>query len=51
MAKITWKKTQKINPKSDEKLVKKKREEINNIFSQNKAGIDRIWGNNSIFFR
>ncbi|WP_333302266.1 MULTISPECIES: IS630 family transposase [unclassified Microcoleus] len=40
MAKITWKKTQKINPKSDEELVKKKREEINNILSQNKAGIE-----------
>ena len=34
------KKTQKINPKSDEELVKKKREEINNILSQNKAGIE-----------
>ena len=40
VAKITWKRTQKINPKSDEELVKKKREEINNILSQNKAGIE-----------
>jgi transposase len=40
MAKITWKKTQKINPKSDEELVKKKREEINNILAQNKTGIE-----------
>jgi putative transposase len=31
MAEITWKKTQRINPKSDEELVKKKKEEINNI--------------------
>lgn len=40
MAKITWKKTQKINPKSDDELVKKKREEINNILSENKADIE-----------
>jgi putative transposase len=33
-------KTQKINPKSHEELVKKKREEINEILSINKAGIE-----------
>ncbi len=48
MAKITWKKTQKINPKSDEELVKKKREEINKILSQNKAGIE--FGEIIVFF-
>ncbi len=40
MAKITWKRTQKINPKSDNELVKTKREEINNTLSKNKAGIE-----------
>ncbi|WP_293262410.1 IS630 family transposase [Microcoleus sp. PH2017_21_RUC_O_A] len=40
MAKITWKKTQNINPKSDDELVKLKREEINNTLSENKAGIE-----------
>ncbi|MEG4812697.1 winged helix-turn-helix domain-containing protein, partial [Microcoleus sp. F8-D1] len=39
-AKISWKKTQKINPKYDAELVKKKTEEINDIFLQNKAGIE-----------
>ncbi|MEG4087714.1 IS630 family transposase [Microcoleus sp. POL10_C6] len=39
-ANISWKKTQKINPKSDEELVKKKREEINDILFKNKAGIE-----------
>ena len=39
-ANISWKKTQKLNPKSDEELVKKKREEINDILSKNKAGIE-----------
>ena len=38
-ANISWKKTQKVNPKSDEELVKKKREEINEILSKNKSGI------------
>jgi hypothetical protein len=28
MAEITWKKTQRINPKSDEKLVKKRRKKL-----------------------
>src|SRR6476469_3077310 len=37
-AKISWKKTQKLNPKFDEKLEKKKAEEINNILFKNKAG-------------
>jgi putative transposase len=39
-ANISWKKTQKIHAKSDEELVKKKREEINEILSKNKAGIE-----------
>ena len=39
-AKISWKKTQKTNPKFDEELVKKKREEINDILFKNKAGIE-----------
>jgi len=39
-ANISWKKSQKVNPKSDEELVKKKREEINEILSLNKAGIE-----------
>jgi putative transposase len=30
-ANISWKKTQKLNPQSAEELVKKKREEINEI--------------------
>ena len=38
-ANISWKKTQKINPKADDDLVKKKREEINDILSKNQAGI------------
>ncbi|WP_228056115.1 hypothetical protein [Microcoleus sp. LEGE 07076] len=37
---LPGKKTQKINPKSDTELVKKKREEINNILTKNKAGIE-----------
>ncbi|WP_333425487.1 winged helix-turn-helix domain-containing protein [Microcoleus sp. herbarium8] len=40
LAKITWKKTQKINPKSNPKLVKKKRKEINKILAKNKVGIE-----------
>ena len=39
-ANISWKRTQKINSKSDEELVKKKREEINELLSKNKAGIE-----------
>jgi putative transposase len=38
-AKISWKKTQKTNPKFDKELVKKKTEEINDILFKNKAGI------------
>ena len=34
------KKTQKITPKTDKKLVKRKREQINEILSKNKAGIE-----------
>jgi putative transposase len=33
-------KNQKLNPKFDEELVKKKREEINDVLSKNKAGIE-----------
>jgi len=39
-AKISWKKTQKTNPKFDKGLVKKKTEEINDILFKNKAGIE-----------
>ena len=39
-ANISWKKTQKLHPKFAEELVKKKREEINDILSKNKAGIE-----------
>jgi putative transposase len=39
-AKISWKKTQKTNPKFDKKLVKKKTEEINDFLFKNKAGIE-----------
>jgi putative transposase len=37
---LVEKKTQKINSKSDKELVKKKREEINEILSKNKAAIE-----------
>ena len=47
-ANISWKKTQKFNPKSDDELVKKKREEINDILSKNKAGIE--YGEVIVFF-
>src|SRR4028118_2388909 len=39
-AKISWKKTQKTNPKFDKELVKKKRKEINNVLFKNEAGIE-----------
>ncbi|MEG4278207.1 IS630 family transposase [Microcoleus sp. MON1_C1] len=39
-AKISWKKTQKTNPKLDKELVKKKTEEINDVLFKNKAGIE-----------
>ena len=38
--KLVGKKTQKTNPKFDKELVKKKREEINNILFKTKAGIE-----------
>ncbi len=38
-ASISWKKSQKVNPKSDPELVKKKREEIQNFLTQNKGEI------------
>ncbi len=40
MAKITWKRTHKINPKSDDDLVTKKREEINKTLSENNTDIE-----------
>jgi transposase len=36
-AQISWKRSQKTNPKFDEELVKKKREEINAFLSQNQS--------------
>jgi transposase len=39
-ANISWKKTQKTNPKFDKELVKKKTEEINDSLFKNKAGIE-----------
>ena len=37
---ISWKKSQKINPRANPELVKKKREEIRNFLSQNSAEIE-----------
>jgi hypothetical protein len=37
---ISWKKTQKANPKFDKGLVKKKTGEMNDILLKNKAGIE-----------
>jgi transposase len=37
---ISWKKSQKVNPKFDEELVKKKREEINEFLSKHKEEIE-----------
>lgn len=37
---ISWKKSQKLNPKSDPELVKKKREEIQNFIAQNQEEIE-----------
>ena len=48
LAKISWKKTQKTNPKSEVELVKKKTEEINDILFKNKAGIE--YGEIIVFF-
>jgi len=39
-ANISWKKSQKVNPKFNEEQVKKKREEINEMLSKQKAGIE-----------
>lgn len=39
-ANISWKKSQKINPKRDEDLVQKKREEIQDFLRQNQADIE-----------
>ena len=40
MANVSWKRTQKVNPKSDEELVKKKAEEINSILANNQSEIE-----------
>jgi transposase len=40
LANISWKKSQKINPKFDEELVKKKAEEINAILAENQIAIE-----------
>jgi len=40
IAEISWKKSQKNNPKSDADLVKKKREEIIDFLSKNQAEIE-----------
>jgi transposase len=37
---ISWKRSQKVNPKFDEELVKKKREEINKFLTKNKTEIE-----------
>jgi transposase len=39
-AQISWKRSQKTNPKFDEELVKKKREEINSFLAQNQTQIE-----------
>jgi transposase len=39
-ARISWKRTQKVNPKFDEDLVKKKRIEINEFLAKHKAEIE-----------
>jgi transposase len=40
LAKISWKRSQKINPKFDEVLVKKKTDEINNILAEKQSEIE-----------
>lgn len=40
LANISWKKSQKINPKFDEELVKKKTDEINNILTEKQSEIE-----------
>ncbi len=47
-AKISWKKSQKVNPSANPELVKKKREEIQEFLSQNQAEIEA--GRLSVFF-
>jgi transposase len=47
-AKISWKKSQKVNPSANPELVKKKREEIQEFLSQNSAEIEA--GRLSVFF-
>jgi transposase len=39
-ARISWKRSQKVNPKFDEELVKKKRGEINDFLAKHKAEIE-----------
>jgi transposase len=45
---ISWKRSQKVNPKFDEELVKKKRTEINNFLAKHKAEIES--GEMAVFF-
>lgn len=40
LGKISWKRSQKVNPKFEEELVKKKREEINTFLARHKAEIE-----------
>jgi transposase len=40
LGKISWKRSQKVNPKFDEELVKKKREEINTFLARHKTEIE-----------
>ena len=40
LANISWKRSQKVNPKSDEELIKKKAKEINAILAKNKSEIE-----------
>ena len=40
LGKISWKRSQKVNPKFDEELVKKKREGINTFLAKHKAEIE-----------
>ena len=47
-AQISWKKSQKINPKFDGELVKKKQQEIRDFLKQNQAEIES--GELSVFF-
>jgi transposase len=40
LGKISWKRSQKVNPKFDEELVKKKRDEINEFLAKHKTEIE-----------